>query len=292
MSTRDPNVIDGFASVQALKRASARSAIKPKLHDSTDEPSPAKQAADAAESADTAKAMPAAPSRAGGHVAVPSKRLVICYACGYSHTVSGHMHNSFCPKCKIKLNTEDVTVAGRHVENILTIGNVAIMADAEFAPGLSITGQNITLDGDATTLASITATESLEIRSNAKFNAETLHNITGKIIIAAENEVHMNLPLRCSQLEIFGCLRAQVSVTQSAHIRSGGLLEGAFHGPTLLVDEGGGLMGDVDLSPAYRPEPEKNTKVKTARKAASAIANAVLMGFGMVASLVCCVSTR
>lgn len=291
MSTRDPNVIDGFASVQALKRASARSAIKPRVHDSSDEPSPEKQAA-AAEEAGAAKAMPAAPSRASGHVAVPTKRLVICYACGYAHTVSGHMHNSYCPKCKTKLNTEDVTVTGKHVESILTIGNVSILGDAEFAPGLSVTGQNITLDGDATSLASITATESLEIRSGARFNAETLHNITGKIIIAAENEVVMDMPLHCRQLEIGGRLKSAVSVTQSAHIRAGGFLEGSFHGPTLLVDEGGGLVGDVDLCPAYRPEPERNTKAKTVRKAASALANALIMGLGMVASLVCCVSSR
>lgn len=292
MSTRDPNVIDGFASVQALKRVSARSAVKPRVHDSSDEPPPDKQAADALENAGTANAMPTAPLRAGGHVAVPSKRLVICYACGYSHTVSGHMHNSFCPKCRTKLNTEDVTVGGKHAENILTIGNVTIMPDAEFTPGLSITGQNITLDGDITTLASITATESLVIRSNAKFNGETLHNITGKIVISAENEVHMESGLHCSQLEIFGCLKAKVSVTHFAHIRAGGFLEGSFHGPTLLVDEGGGLVGDVDLSPDYKPEPEKSVKAKTVRKAASAIANALIMGLGMVASLVCCVSPR
>ena len=41
----DPNVIDGFASVQALKRASARKegGVKAKIHESVDEDAGARQ---------------------------------------------------------------------------------------------------------------------------------------------------------------------------------------------------------------------------------------------------------
>ena len=287
MPERDPNVIDGFASVQALKRVSARSAIKQRVHDSDGVELPEQEPV--ADGAGTANA--AAPFvKAAARVAVPTKRLVICYACGYSHTASGQMHNPYCPKCKTKLNAENVTVNGKRTEDILTIGNVVILPEAELAPGLSITGQNIILDGDATSLASLTATELIELRTNAKFNGETLHNRTGKVVIAADHAVALETPFTCNELEVRGMLNAKVSVTQSAHLYEGSLLEGSFHGPILCVDDGAGLIADVDLSPLYRPEPEK-PKGKTVRKVASALANFIFLGLSLFSSVVCCIAT-
>ncbi len=281
MAKRDSEALDGFAYVQAMKRVSARSAIKPRVHDSTGEEMPG----DGVDPAGTANAA-TTPTRAAARVAVPMKRLVVCYSCGYSHTLSGKMHNSFCPKCKTKLVTDDVVVAGKRTEDILTIGNVTISQEAEFTPGLRITGQTIVLDGDVRALASITATESLEIRTYAKFEGVELQNTTGKVIIAAECTVSLDAPFLCDVLEIRGHLKASVHVANSAHLLCGGCLEGAFHGPTLLVDEGAGLLADVDLSPLYQKVPEPGAKAKSLRKTATAVANVLIMGLGMVASLV------
>lgn len=245
----DPNVIDGFASVQALKRASARKqgGVKVKIHESADEDAGAAKVASAkaAAAADASAAL--SPARASANVVVPQKRLVICYSCGYSHTVSGRMQNSYCPKCKTKLITEDVTVGGKHTEDILTIGNVTVTADAEFSDGLTITGQRVVLDGDVTPVVSITASEALEMRSNAKFRGESIHNITGRVIVPAGNNVKLDSPFTCTELEISGALHADVSVENSAHIMPGGLLEGSFRGPSLIVQDGGGLIGSVQV---------------------------------------------
>ena len=286
MSLRDPNIIDGFNSVQAMKRASSRAPARPRVHDSADKAPPAEAPPAAAD------APPAPPTRAGGHVVVPAKRLVICYACGYSHTISGKMHHSYCPKCRTNLNTEDVLVSGPRSEDVLTIGNVTIGPDASFAPGVKVTGQNILLDGDATPLASITATEAMEIGTHAKFDAAIVNNVSGVVRIPAGNDIALDSRLSCSELEIFGTLRASVSVMKSARIHPGGALIGAFHGPTLLMEDGGGLVGEVDLSPAHRQEPVKKSRAGAAAKTAAAVAHAVVIGLGMVASLVLCVVTR
>ncbi|NLE42481.1 MAG: hypothetical protein GX615_11705 [Lentisphaerae bacterium] len=287
MSLRDPNIIDGFNSVQAMKRASSRAPARPRVHDSADKAPPAEAPPPAA-----ADAPPAPPTRAGGHVVVPAKRLVICYACGYSHTISGKMHHSYCPKCRTNLNTEDVLVSGPRSEDVLTIGNVTIGPDASFASGVKVTGQNILLDGDATPLASITATEAMEIGTHAKFDAAIVNNVSGVVRIPAGNDIALDSRLSCSELEIFGTLRASVSVMKSARIHPGGALIGAFHGPTLLMEDGGGLVGEVDLSPAHRQEPVKNSRAGVAAKTAAAVAHAVVIGLGMVASLVLCVVAR
>lgn len=283
MSLRDPNIIDGFNSVQALKRVASRAPTKPRIHDSADKGSTV-----AAPVAADATAPP--PPRLGGHIVVPAKRLVICYACGYSHTISGKMHHSYCPKCRTNLNTEDVLVSGPRSEDVLTIGNVTIGPEASFTPGVKVTGQKVFLDGDATPLASLRATEVLEVGSHAKFDAAIVDNVSGMVRIPAENDVTLDTRLACAELEIFGTLRASVSVMQSARIHPGGMLIGAFHGPTLLMKDGAGLIGEIDLSPANRQEPVKKSRTSTvAKKAATAVAHAVVIGLGMVASLVLCV---
>lgn len=289
MAKRESEALDNFAYVQAMKRVSERSAIKPRVHQSTGDEMPG----DSAPESDVATAgtvKPAAtPTRAASRVAVPTKRLVICYACGYSHTLSGRMHNSLCPKCKTNLLTDDITVSGKRTEDILTIGNVLIGPEAEFDPGLRITGQNVILDGDVRALTSITTTESLEIRTGAKFEGIEILNKTGKVVIAADCIVTLDTPFVCDVLDIYGHLKASVKVANSAHLHAGGFLEGSFHGPTLLVDEGAGLVADVDLSPLYKKVPAIATPSKTLRKAATILANALILGIGLVASFVCCV---
>ena len=286
MSPRDTNIIDGFASVQAMKRAATRAPAKARVHDSHQVALPAESSAEAPVGA------VAPPTRAGGHVIVPTKRLVICYACGYSHTLSGKMHSPYCPKCRTIFNTEDVVVAGPRSEDVLTIGNVTIAPEAAFAPGVKVAGQNILLDGDATPLAALTATESIEIGARAKFDPAIVDNVSGVVRIPAGNEIALDARLNCSEVEIRGTLRADVVVMKAARVFSGGALIGAFHGPSLIVEDGAGLVGEVDLSPAYRQEPVKKSRASAVAKTATAIANAVVIGIGMVATLVLCIGTR
>lgn len=258
MAPRKTNVIDGFSSVQALKRVSERNAAAPRTKKNGDEPTPKvvaavapkKRAAPAA-AATSADAAPNTADRvyakAASHSVVPTKRLVICYECGYSHNVSGKMHHSFCPKCKTELKTGDVTVDGDYAEDIKTIGDVVIAQTARLAPGINITGQNITLDGDATQAASVTITGTLELRTNAKFDGSRLNNTKGAVLIPAGNTVAIAPQLNCRTIKIAGRLKTMLVVAESAHILPGGCLEGAFEGPTLLMDDGAGLIADVKL---------------------------------------------
>ncbi|MGI5868062.1 MAG: hypothetical protein ACOX9C_01270 [Kiritimatiellia bacterium] len=256
MSPSDPNIIDGFKSVQAMKRAAARASVKPRYHNPADKDAPADPPSAPADPP------PATAARPGGHVVVPKKQLVICYACGYAHTLSGKVANPYCPKCRLVFKTEDVVVAGPHSEDIVTIGNVTIAPEAAFAPGVKVTGQNILLDGDATPLASVVATESIEIGARAKFDPSVVNNLSGVVRIPAGNDIVLEARLSCAELEIFGTLRASVSVMKSARIHSGGALVGAFQGPTLFMEDGAGLFGEIDLSPAHRQEPPRPSRAR------------------------------
>jgi cytoskeletal protein CcmA (bactofilin family) len=231
----DPNIIDGFASVQALKHATARkkagtASKKPPRKEVALSPAPA-------------------PQKPAVRTIVPQKRLVICYSCKYSHTVSGRMHNPFCPKCKTKLNIDNVVVDGKHIEDILTIGNVEIKPDAEFSDGLSITGQRIAIDGDVTNIESITASEALIIRSNAKFKSSSINNVSGLVIIPSECNVKTGSQLCCNIIEISGTIDADIVVEKSATVHKGAMLKGSFSGPSLIVEDGGGLSGNINLKP-------------------------------------------
>ena len=245
MAKRGSDDIDGFAYVQAMKRASARSAIKPKVHDTADK----ELLLDSGVKTSSASQNRVAPMRTGGKVAVPTKRLVICYSCGYSHTLSGRMHHSFCPKCRTKLITEDLVVSGQLTEDILTIGDVTITADAVFDPGLRVTGRRVVLGGDVTPLASITAMGNIEICSNAQFAGVELINPSGQVVVPSGEVVSLEAAFVCGVLHVYGYLRASVTVNQSACVFAGGLLEGAFRGPSLVVEDGAGLVGEVALTP-------------------------------------------
>lgn len=242
MAKRGSDEIDGFAYVQAMKRASARSAIKPKVHDTADKKL---QLGSGAKTSSASPEAPVAPMRTGGQVAVPTKRLVICYSCGYTHTLSGRMHHSFCPKCRTKLLTEDIVISGKRTEDVLTIGDVTVTTDAVFDPGLRVTGRRVVLDGDVTPLASITAMDNIEIRSNAQFSGVELINPSGQVVVPVGEVVSLEAAFVCGVLHVRGYLRASVTVTQSASIFAGGLLEGAFKGPSLIVEDGAGLNATV-----------------------------------------------
>ena len=254
------NVIDGFSSVQAVKRVAERK--KPSASDGSREEfgvSAEKHAAvKPADSQETNSSSGKLSANASGvhvtaaHSVIPSKRLVICYVCGYSHTVMGKMHHSFCPKCKTKLNTDDVTVEGEFTEDILTIGNVKILSGAKIKDGVTILGQNVRIDADVSTAAGITATESLELCTNAKFKIGALNNIKGVICIPQDNFVEIDFAFTCATLKVYGTLFADMSVQECAYLYSGSSFKGTLLTPALIMEDGANMSATVNINKANK----------------------------------------
>ena len=176
---------------------------------------------------------------------MPSRRTIICYECGYEHTVTGALHNSFCPKCRKKLETGDKQIQGPTAEAVRTIGSIEILPDA-LLEAVDIVGDRIRIAGDVRQ-ATLRATTLIEILEGAKLDVGRLE--TDKLSVPAQNRVELTQPIQCQNLEISGTLLAQVTATGSVCIRPGGVLDGTLTCSSLVVEDGGGLRADVKLRP-------------------------------------------
>lgn len=226
------NFIDGFTSVQAVRRAGERQGVSAANKQKRQAPSRADKPP--AKKADTRRA---------GHTAMPTRHKIECYACGYQHTVAGALKNILCPKCKKKLETGDKAVLGQWDENVSTISNVDIAADSVLG-NVKVTGNTITLAGDARK-ATLKATSQIEVITGAQLDVTRVE--THKLKIPAGSSIEINQTVDCVELEIGGELKANVIAKSRVNILEGGVLDGKVKSPALIVQDGGGLRADVDV---------------------------------------------
>ena len=254
---RDSGSLDSFNYVQALKHASARAGgAPPRPRARAAAPAAAADAADAGAQAETEQTQAAgaggaaAKARAkipAARTAMPAKRLVVCYACGYSHTVAGQLRIPYCPKCKAILNASDLTIDAKRDEDAFTIGDVAILPGAEFGAGLKVAGKVVKVGADVSALAKLTATEALVLLAGAKMDGVKVENFSGKTIVPADETVKVEGAFACTELEVRGELRANAEVERAATLRAGSTFSGSFTGPTLIVEDGAAIRAEARI---------------------------------------------
>lgn len=268
MSARKSGIIDGFTSVQAVKHAAERGRARARTMSAEPEPQEKTAAPTHAENplrvirpgavptsvppSDAGASGPHPEPRTSGMENVsgvrtmPSRRTVVCYVCGYSHTVTGMLRDPFCPKCKSKLKTGDVMVSGPYSGDVETIGDVRIMSDARFDDGAKITGRCIFVSGDVSNTGSLNFMEKLVLRSGCKLRSGSLGGRNTEVEIASGESVVLD-ELICENLLVNGHVKSSIQVSCSASISAGGFLEGSFSGPALRVEDGAGLIADVHI---------------------------------------------
>ncbi len=235
MAQGKTNLIDGFSSVQALRHAQkkhggGRVKVTREADTPAEKPPPSNVATHL--------------SRVS-HTAMPSRRAIICYECGYSHTVTGRLHNPFCPKCRKKLETDDRIIEGKWDSDVKTVGNVDIRSGS-ILEGVTVYGDRIVIAGDVRK-AEIKATSQIDLLSGAMLDVTRLKTVT--LRIPGKNRVTLAHPLHCKDLEIEGSLKAQVISGGTVRITAGGSLKGGLSCGLLIVEDGGGLIADVELRP-------------------------------------------
>ena len=154
-------MIDGFASVQAVKRASTTGPKKTPKSTGTAELRP--------KTATTTKTTTAPKA---SRTAQPTRRKISCYECGYTHTATGVMHNSLCPKCRTNLNTGDETISGDWSGDCKTIGTITIAPKTVMKEGV-IVANNVELSADASQVQ-IKAAQLLILKTGAVFDKSKL----------------------------------------------------------------------------------------------------------------------
>ncbi len=233
-------MIDGFQSVQAVRRAAERGRPDP----------PATPPPEAAPSE------PAPPDSAAGrqrvaHTTMPTKHTIVCYACTYTFTLTGRLEKVYCPKCRELLECGDIDVHGPWSKDIKTVGQVTIHPDADIAGG-TIVATDIVVGGDARK-ADLRPTRRIELAMAAVTDPAQLmgHDLR----IRSDARLAFDGPLRCRDIEIAGELSATLEPSGSVTVAAGAFCRGHIKAAHLVVEEGAGFAVQFDIRPAPTAAP-------------------------------------
>lgn len=226
-------VIDGFSSIQAIRRSGQESP------EARTRPSSSRLPAHDADGA-TQSSEQRAKARIG-HTALPTRHEIVCYECGYEHTITGRIHNPFCPKCHEELETGDVVVDTETDRCIKTVGTVEVKQGAALRHA-NVIASRLVLAGEIESSV-VNIGGRLDIRKGARLDLQEIKY--RDLFVAGDAKFSYRKKITCRDLTVEGELRAKVHTTGVARIRAGGLLRGEIHGEHLIVDDGGGLKAKV-----------------------------------------------
>jgi len=241
-----PIVINGFNSVQAIRRAERRTASETsKKHGNK----PDLLIETAQEKKSGARI---------DHTVIPKKYEITCYECDYFFMVSGRIQDTMCPKCHKTLKVLDQTINGEWTESIRSIGTVELK-EAAVLNGAEIRARDIILAGNAEN-GVIRAGRRLDLCKGARVNmAKTRMK---DLCIRKGGEFDISTTISCRDLELEGKLKARIFADGIVRIKRGGILDGELHTPHLVVEDGGGLAAKVVIGiggnkkSAQHAEPE------------------------------------
>jgi cytoskeletal protein CcmA (bactofilin family) len=241
-----PRVIDGFSSVQAVRRGRSKSTGARTRPSRTSLP---------VTDSDRKIEQPRLASRIG-HTVIPDKHEIVCYECGYKFVFQGRLRDTFCPKCKTELEVQDHAIDGEWSGKIRTIGTVEIKPEAVLKEA-EITARNLVLYGNAKD-ATIRVQGRLEVHKGAQFDMARIR--INDLVIKPGGRFTLTRRIVCRNLEIEGALTATVYTEGTAVIRDGGFLKGELHGPSLILEAGGRLKAKIAVgNPNREPEEEDAT---------------------------------
>ena len=229
-----PNLIDGLATVRAVRHAKAHKKGKKPTRERAAKPAPPKRAS----------APGARPVRIG-HTAMPRRIEIVCYKCGYSFVVTGHLYNTFCPKCKEQLEIENHDLEGQWSGDLKTIGTVRIATGAVLTDA-TIVGGDVVVEGDIRA-ARITVCRALELCAGARFNPARIDMKDVRIREGAQ--ITTKRKFSCRNLDVHGQINARVFADGLITVHPGGCLSGKVYGAHLVVQDGGGLKAEMAIAP-------------------------------------------
>ena len=188
-----------------------------------------------------------------GRSVMPTKREIICPACGYVSEVTGKLQLFVCQGCRHRMKLDDVTLKdGEWSEELETGGKVIVPVGAMLTGG-SIVANDIELNGKM---------KGVELRA------------TRRIIVSKTAEVdwvRMNMrdlelgpgvkmtpgkPLDARHLELHGAFCGNARLTGTLTVHPTGDFSGELRAAGLQVAEGGGLRAKLDVNPEHAPPPQ------------------------------------
>jgi len=183
----------------------------------------------------------AAPGVHVSHTALPAKRVIECYKCGYTFQQHGKTTTTTCSKCRHVLDLTDHTLERDCNETIQTCGTITI-PDRVAINGGNLIGNDVRLDGTLRA-GTIRALRRLELGPGASFpehlvTARDLKILRGAVIVFEQ-------PAEFRDVEIAGVMRGRLRASGTVTIHPGAEFAGELTTARLIVADGGGLNARV-----------------------------------------------
>lgn len=214
--SRKVDVVDSYATIKAIARAP----------DALPAPPPA-------------ELRPAG----AGKTALPPKKLIECFECGYKFQLHGRAPNTTCNKCRAVLDLTDHIVDQRWTGTIKTGGMVRVLPNGVVESG-TIIANDMVLEGVIES-GNVRLMRRLEVRRGCRFSAK--HTKAHDLLVADGATVTLTEPAEYRDVEVVGALHASLTATGTVTIRANGSFEGQLRTAHLILEEGGGLQAEVQV---------------------------------------------
>lgn len=236
MGSSDPLVIDGFSSVQAVRRA-GRNKQDPRFGKSrTSLPGAPRDAKPASKT----------PRGKIGHTVIPDTYEIVCYECGYTFSMRGQLRKTYCPKCRKTLVVDEQIIDTAWSGRVKTIGTVQVRDGGRLTDAHVVVGDLI-LDGRIEN-STVKICRRLELGSHASGDIAKID--TRDILIRADAKVSYREKLACQNFIVEGDFRGHIEVRGLVTVMPGAFLQGRVKAARLLLHEGGGLKATVKITGA------------------------------------------
>ena len=229
---RKVNTLDSYATIRAV----ARSKSTPAAPGSA----PGEPGAPEEPAHDSSK-----PGARMARTTVPVKHPIDCYECGYKFQVHGRATTTHCPKCRALLDLSDHVIDTEWVDTIKTAGTIRLTSTGVLKNG-DLIGADVILEGIIEG-GRARALRTLELGAGAIFSEKAVSGPDLRIGSGADFNFKQDAKYR--NVEVLGTFRARLEATGMITVRPGGLLEGEVRTEHLVVEDGGGLIGQLHVGP-------------------------------------------
>ncbi|MDA1043732.1 MAG: polymer-forming cytoskeletal protein [Verrucomicrobia bacterium] len=238
--TSQTPVIDGFRSVQAVKRAGGGSQEAKTRAPSTRLPE--KKRIDKPSDASSAKTRI-------GHTAMPARHELTCYECGFEFILTGRLDDTFCSKCRKALKATNHVIAGEWSHDIRTLGTIEVRPEAQVA-AVNLMCGNLLLDGDVEA-CDVTVCRTATFRKAAKFDLDKMR--LTDVVVSEASRLSIRRLFECRHLELCGAMNTRLHAQGRVTLKAGSTFKGELHAATLDVQEGAALKANLCIGPAPHP---------------------------------------
>ena len=180
----------------------------------------------------------------------PEFKRVRCHECGRIHEVPRLASSTSCPNCNAHIDLYDVLVEKRVSRVVRTRGDLVIKKFGYLNNQLTICG-NADIGGGAA--GKIFCDGETRIRTAGRLNCEIGSR---RVRVEKGADVIIAHPIRVHDMVVRGKVTARIYCNGTLRILKRGFLKGEVHARSIMVDKGGLLQADLNISRFDEADPE------------------------------------